>query len=402
MKSFLTLRRVLLGVAIVIAVAVGVDIVVPPAVQTVAASRVDLVQTVVATGRVRSLSRVQMGAAVTGTVAQVMAREGDRVEAGQVLIRLDDDEARAQLQQARASLARAQANRTAQDSLRAGVAAASARSAEVAFQTAEREFDRTRRLVEAGARAASDQDGAREAMEAARAQRDIARLQLTAAMANGADDRAAEAQLAEARGAVALAEARLDNTRVTASGPGRILTRDVEAGDVVQVGRVLLTLALDGNTQLVAVPDEKDVARLAVGQTAVASADAYPNRTFPAVVSYVAPSIDPGQGTVEVRLDVPQPPDYLRPDLTISIQIESARRAGALALPLAAVQDAGGAEPWVLALRDGRLERQVVGVGIRGEAWIEITSGLDEGAPVALPPWGGLSSGDRARSRPAQ
>jgi HlyD family secretion protein len=372
-----------------------------PAIATVVPERVELVQTVVATGRVRSLARAQLGAAVSGTVARVRAREGDRVVAGQVLVELDGGEARAQLLQARAALARAEANLAAQDSVRAGIASASARAADVAFQTAERDYDRTRRLVDAGARAVQDLDAVREALEAARAQRDIARLQLSAARADGADARAALAQRAEAQGAVALGQARLDNTRIVAPGPGRILTRSVEPGDVVQVGRVLLTLALDGPTQLVAVPDEKDVARLAVGQRALASADAYPGSTFPATVAFVAPAIDPNQGTVEIRLDVAEPPDYLRPDLTVSIQVETGRSAAALALPVAAVQDAAGTAPWVLVLRDGRLERRQVEVGLRGEQWIEVRTGVTEGQTVALPPWRGLEPGDRARSVPA-
>ena len=95
-----------------------------PAIATVVPERVELVQTVVATGRVRSLARAQLGAAVSGTVARVRAREGDRVVAGQVLVELDGGEARAQLLQARAALARAEANLAAQDSVRAGIASA--------------------------------------------------------------------------------------------------------------------------------------------------------------------------------------------------------------------------------------------------------------------------------------
>lgn len=372
---------------------------VPPTVDTVSASRTDLVQAVVATGRVRSLSRAQLGSMIPAVATRVLVREGDRVATGQLLIQLDDSEARAQLEQARGTLARAEATTVALRAVRAGAADAAARSAEAAYQTALREFDRAQRLYEAGAGAAQELDLARQGLEAARANRDIALLEFAAVTGDGAEVRAAMAQVEEARAAVALARARLEHTRITAPGPGRVLGRSVEPGDVVSVGRTLLTLALDGPTQLVALPDERDVARVTVGQPAMASADAYPDQTFPATVTFVAPVIDAAQGTVEVRLEVPDPPAFLRPDMTVSIRIEVARRSGVVALPSVAVQDASAGEPWVLALRHGRLQRQLVRLGLRGDEWVEIQTGVAEGERIAVPPWDGLKPGRRARAR---
>ncbi|MFN0178972.1 MAG: efflux RND transporter periplasmic adaptor subunit [Gemmatimonadales bacterium] len=358
-----------------------------------------LVQSIVATGRVRSLSRARLGPAVSGTVARVLVRDGERVSAGQLLVQLDPAEALAQLAQARAALGQAEAGMAGMVELRTSVAAATLRSAEVRFQRAQSEYQRTQRLVEAGATAADQLDLANQTLEAARAERDIAEVQLRAAQGGGADRRTAEAARAQASASVQAAQARLDNTRIVAPGPGRVLTRDVEPGDVVQTGRVLLTLALDGPTQISAVPDEKDVARLREGQPAVASADAYPGERFAAKVSYLASSIDPAQGTVEVRLDVDSAPEYLLPDMTVSVQIETGRRPTALLVPVTAVVGLLGTTPSVWAVRDGRSVLAPVTIGVRGEEYLEILEGLAEGDLVITVPPNGITSGQRVRAR---
>jgi HlyD family secretion protein len=358
-----------------------------------------LVQSIVATGRVRSLSRARLGPAVSGTVARVLVREGDRVTAGQLLVQFDAAETLAQVAEARAALGQADAGMAGMVELRASVAAATLRSAEVRFQRAQSDYQRTRRLVEAGATAADQLDLANQTLEAARTDRDIAEAQLRAAQGGGSDRRTAEAARAQAVAAVQAAQARLDQTRIVAPGPGRVLTRDVEPGDVVQTGRVLLTVALDGPTQISAVPDEKDVARLREGQPAVASADAYPGERFPARVSYLASSIDPAQGTVEVRLDVDSAPGYLLPDMTVSVQIETGRRPAALVVPLTAVVGPLGATPSVWAVRGGRALLQPVTIGVRGEQVLEILEGLAEGEMVITVPPNGMRPGQRVRAR---
>ena len=144
-------RRTLLGIGIVLLAGWGWTRVRPVAVATVLIARRDLIQSVVATGRVRSLSTARLGSAVSGTVLQVLVREGDRVRPGQVLLQLDDAETRAQLGQAEAAVRQAEAGLAGVDEVRAAVAAASLRSAEVAYRKAELDDQRTERLAAAGA-----------------------------------------------------------------------------------------------------------------------------------------------------------------------------------------------------------------------------------------------------------
>ncbi|HEX7558077.1 MAG TPA: efflux RND transporter periplasmic adaptor subunit, partial [Usitatibacter sp.] len=153
---------------------------------------------------------------------------------------------------------------------------------------------------------------------------------------------------------------------------------DVEQGNVVQPGKILMVLSPAGATQLVVQIDEKNLNLLQLGQKALASADAYAGRRFDARVAYINPSIDPLRGSVEVKLDVPDAPAYLLQDMTVSVDIEVARRSGVATLPSDAIHDG----EWVLVARGGRAVRQRVTLGARGEGRVEIMAGLREGELV--------------------
>jgi len=170
----------------------------------------------------------------------------------------------------------------------------------------------------------------------------------------------------------------------------------VEPGDVVSPGRVLMVLARSGETRLVFQPEEKNLGLLRVGQPALVSADAFPEQRFSAVITTIAPAVDAQRGTIEVKLRVPSPPAYLRPDMTVSVDVEVARRPGALALPAEAVRAGAEETPWVLALRGGRAERRPVRLGVRGVGYLEVASGLEAGEQVVLPV-AQLRAGEKAR-----
>jgi HlyD family secretion protein len=371
---------------------------VPPAVPTMAVTRGPLVQTVVATGRVRADARARLGAQLTGTVIRVLVREGDTVRAGQLLAELDPTEQVAAVSQARANLGQARANLQQIREVRRPVAAATLRQAEAGLEKAEADYRRLVALRDGGAASEDQLESARQTLTTARSQRDIARAQATAAEAEGADIRLAEASVAAAQAALDAAEARLAYTRIVSPGTGIVLIRAVEPGDAVQPGRVLMELALKAPVMLSVVPDEKNLARLAVGQAAVASADAFPQERFPATVSYVSPVVDPAQGTVEVRLTVDSVPEYLRPDMTISVNIEVARRGEALVVPLDAVHEALSGSPWVLVIRGREAARQAVRLGAQGTESAEVLDGLVEGDRVVPVSARGVAEGDRVRA----
>ncbi len=363
------------------------------------AERRRLVQRVVASGRVMAPARLALASLTLARVAAVLVDEGDDVKAGQVLVRLDDAEARAGLAQAEGRVAEAQARVEQVRSVGSKVSGEQLRQAELRVAQAARDLERARQLFDAGSSSQAQLDDARKALELARSQQEGAAAQAMSAAGGGADFRAAAAALRQAQGALALARTRLADSEIRAPAAGRVLSRTVEPGDVVAAGKTLLVVARAGDTRLTVQPDEKNLALLRVGQPAVAIADAFPDLPFPVAVSFVAPAVDAARGTVEVRLAVPEPPQFLRPDMTVSVNVDVGGRDDALVLPAEAVRDAGGT-PWVLAVAQGRAERREVKLGLRGGGMIEILEGLAPGARVVAPSAGLVEPGARVRVHP--
>ncbi|HYX66188.1 MAG TPA: efflux RND transporter periplasmic adaptor subunit [Burkholderiales bacterium] len=350
-----------------------------PSVEVFKVVRRDVVQTVVASGRVETPYRVDIGSQVVGTVAQVPVEKGDRVKAGQTLIVLEASEAQALVKQAELAVTQAEARLRQLRELQLPVANQSLRQAQANLENAQVTYERNKRLYESGFIGRSVLDESQRALDVAHTQVDTARKQVETARPAGSDTAMANAALAQAQASLQAARARLAYATITAPRDGTLIARDVERGDVVQPGKALMVLSPEGETQLVLQIDERNLGRLKVGQPALASADAYPNERFKAEVVYINPGVDAQRGTVEVKLRVPDPPAYLRQDMTVSVDIEVERHAGALALRTEGVRELGSASPWVLKVNGGFAHRQNVTLGLRGEGWTEIRAGLSEG-----------------------
>ncbi len=367
-----------------------------PVVATTLASRTAIEQHVVASGRVRAVTRIKVSAQVSGRVVSVGAVEGRRVKAGELLVQLDDSEARAAVSQARASLRQA-AGRVDLKQVGTVVTSEASRQAAANLARAESELVRAERLAAGGIASRVDLEDARRAVDVARAQTTAALAQQAAAAPAGADTNIARSAVVESQAVLASATARFELTRIRAERDGIILERLIEPGDTVQPGTPLLDIVADGETQLVIEPDERHLAWIRLGQKARASADAYPRDTFEAEVEFISPAVDPKRGSIEVRLRVSAPPDVLKPDMTVSVDLTVAAKAQALVVPTAAVRGAETTTPWVFVVQDGRIVRRDVTLGIRGDGSTEIATGLDAGAEVVLGSGVGLTPGQRVR-----
>ncbi|MBM4363757.1 MAG: efflux RND transporter periplasmic adaptor subunit, partial [Deltaproteobacteria bacterium] len=237
------------------------------------------------------------------------------------------------------------------------------------------------------------------ALDVADSQRAAAALQLEATGASGSAALVAAASLAVARAELASAESALDRTRIRSPIEGVVTSRMVDPGDSVQPGARLFVVSGVGRTRLVIEPDERNLALLAAGQVARASAEAFPKDRFSATVGYIAPAVDARRGTIEVRLDVDSPPAHLRPDMTVSVEVEVARKAAVLVLPIAAVHELSGERPWVLSLEGGRTSRRDVTLGLVGDGEVEVESGVAEGELVVASAATALAPGARARAK---
>ncbi|MEY4549257.1 MAG: family efflux transporter [Pseudomonadota bacterium] len=369
-----------------------------PKVRTALVRVRDIEQHIVASGRVWVPMRVQVSTQIAGLVVAVGAVEGQHVKAGDLLVQIDDGEARAALAQAKAAVG--QANARVQQLQRVGaiVASQSLRQAQANLEQAEKELVRTQKLAAAGAVAAAQLDEARRNVDVARAQQSAAEAQQISSAPLGADSRLALTALLQAQAQLTGASVRLAQTRITALQDGQVLTRSVEIGDVVQPAKPLLVMAVDADAQLVFHADERNLAFIALGQKAIASADAYPQQVFSAEVNYVAPSIDPQRGSVELRLRVPNPPSFLKPDMTVSVDLTVSTKQHALTLQSDTVRAASSLAPWVWVVENARVSRREVKLGIHGDGDVEIASGLTEGAEVVIVDGQPLSEGRRVRA----
>ncbi len=393
-------RRWLLGLALLLAGAAAVGWRQRPVeVDALRAQAQPLTRTLQFSARVQTPQRVDIGATVTGRVAAVPVKEGDDVAAAAVLVRLEDDEARAALAQAEAGLQQALARRDSQRAVQRPAADAALDQAEATFATAERDLARSKELVAQGFVSAARIDEAQRAVDIARAQRDSARAAAAAQRERGAEAVAAGAQLQAAQAAVQVARARLDQAVLRAPAAGRVLLRAVEPGQIVQPGRALLTLGVDGPVELVALVDERFLGQLQPGQKASVLADAFPGRPFEAVVQRLAPAVDAQRGAVDVRLRLPgAAPAFLREDMTLSVEVVTGQRDAARALPLRVLRGAAEGDRAEVGVADeGRVRVRPVKLGLRTLDRVEVLDGLGDADLVLADP--ALAEGTRVRAR---
>lgn len=344
---------IVLGVVAILALAAGAGWMAmrPPQVSALQVKAAPLVRTLQFSARVATLSRVDVGSTMTGRVARVLVRQGEAVRAGQPLIELETDELRAALAQAQATQVQADAT----------------------VRQARAELERAQALVAQGFVSASRIDEARRVFDVAAGQREAA---------------AAATQAAQAR---------LGQARIVAPTGARVLVRQVEPGQIVQAGRALLSLALDGPTQLVAQVDERFLEQLRVGQAAHGVADAFPGQRFAAKVISLAPAVDAQRGSIEVKFALEgAPPAFLREDMTLSVEVRTGQREQALVIPLAALR---GAQT-VLVAEGGRAHLRTLKLGMRTLDAVDVEEGLRPGELVLLGP--ALQDGQRVRPLAAQ
>ena len=362
------------------------------------AIRGDLVQTVVASGRIITPQRLSVGAVVTEHVARIPVKEGQKVRKGDVLIELDDKDERAALEQSKASVAQAEAKVRQLRELALPAAEQTLVQAQATAVQARAQFDRMKTLRDRGFVVQSQMDDAQRALDIAESQLRSARLQVETNKPTGSDFALAQTALDQARANLRVAQVKLEQTVIKAPVDGLLIARNVEVGDVVQPGKDLMVLAPGGETQVDVMIDERQLSRLALGQKALGSADAFPSQRFAAELVYINPAVDPLRGSVEVKLRVPEPPAYLVQDMTASVDIEVARRADTIYVPTETVRDANGTQPWVLAIRGFRAVRQPVKLGLRGDGRIEVLEGVEAGDELIPATNGVVKAGQRVRA----
>jgi HlyD family secretion protein len=337
----------------------------PTPLPTAKPERRDVVEVVVASGKLRAVRQGEIGAEAAGVVESVEVTEGDAVKAGQLLGRLRLGETDARLAGALASLRAAQTN---------------LRGEEDQLATEQRELRRVRELADRKLVPVADLD---EAEATARRQR--------------ANTDAARARLEEARAEVDKIRPEFGKREVRAPFDGVIVARQVEPGTAVSSSTAWFSLAEMSSTEIYVETDENNLGRLKVGQPAIAVAPAYADQPFTARLTQVGPNVDSDRGVVGLRLQANRLPEFILPNMTVDVNIEVARSANALAVPTSAVLLSGA--PSVLVIADGRVTPRPVTVLGRNPDWVAV-EGLDAEADV-LQVARGTRPGQRARAENA-
>ena len=360
--------------------------------------RTALQQTVVASGRVATPQRVSVASVLAGRVAAIPVLEGQTVQRGQLLIALDDQDLRAALAQAQAGSAQASAAARKQRELALPTAEQALASAQSQQNQASQQLKRIADLRKRSFVSQMQLDEAQRNFEVAQTQTRTALLSVLSNRELGSDSIAAQASLAQAQANVQQAMVKLAQHAILAPVSGTLISRKVEPGDTVVPGAELMQLAPLGAVEIVLLLDEKNLSKLAIGQKALASADAYPDQQFESRVSYINPGVDVARGAVAFKLSIPTAPAYLRQDMTVSVEIETAFRAQALVVPTAAIHDLSSKSPWVMVVRKKRAQHQSVTLGLRGDEQTEVLSGLTVGESVLPANLATIKVGQRVRS----
>ena len=245
------------------------------------------------TGTIEAI-QVDVSAKITGRIAERPVNEGDRVAAGQLLVRLDEAEQAAEVRRQEAAV------RTAQSTLNdllAGARREELEDARAALQSAsatrewtERDFRRAEGLFRQTLIAAQEVDRARQAYEVAVAQEKSARQKLLLLEAGSRPDQveAARGQLAQARNALDMAKTRLKEMTIFSPLEGVVLRKNLEVGELASPGVPILTLMKPSDIWVRAYVPEEEVGRIKVGSKALVAVDAYPARRFPGRITEIA------------------------------------------------------------------------------------------------------------------
>ena len=302
--------------------------------------RGDIARSVVATGKITPLAKVEVKSKASGLVKKIYVDYGDRVKRGQVLVELDKEQLEARTEEARANLLAAQAGaESAQATYERNVV--DAEGPDVPFLKATTERDR--KLAADGLIAASVLDDADKGYQVARNKQLSAKRNVSVSKADVAK---AKAQVAQAQAALASAEEDLRNSTIVSPMDGLVLSRDVELGDAVSSILVLgsqatlvMTLGDMSTVYVLGKVDQADIGKVYLGQPARIVVESFKDKKFEGKVTKISPlGVEKDNVTTfEVRVSIQNPSGELKANMSANAEIILEEKHGVLLIPEAAV-----------------------------------------------------------------
>ena len=340
---------------------------------------------VMASGKVRALNTIKVGSEVSGQITRVAVDFNSPVKAGQVLAVIDPTRLQARVQQARAQVA------TAEAALAQAQASATRSTTDIAIQ--QREYARRERLANSGYVSKSTLDVAEGTLATAQAGRRTSAAQIASA----------RAQISQARAELSSALLDLSRTTIIAPASGVIINKLVEPGTTVAASFQtpnLFEIAADlTRMQVEASVDESDIGQVKLGQAVSFTVDAYPDDRFKAVVRQIRQAAVEASNVVSylVILDVDNRGGKLLPGMTANVEIVTGQVDNAVRIPTVALrfQPKAADRPGGKAAKAGQVVfvpgqdpfkpvRRAVRIGLQGEDFVQVLSGLRAGERVLV------------------
>jgi len=350
----------------------------------------DLAKSVVATGKVTPITKVEVKSKASGIVKKLLVDYGDNVKKGQLLAQLDKDEIQAQVDQSRAALQAAEASLASSeaDYERAKV---DAEGPDVPLL--KRQYDRATEMAKDGVVSESALDDADRNYKMALNKQNVAKAQVTVLKAKIAQ---AQAEMARDKANLAQLEEQLSYTDIVSPIDGIVLSRDVEMGDAVSSILVLgssATLVMTlGDTSEVYVKgkvDESDIGKVYLGQPARIKVESFKDKTFNGKVTKISPmGVEKDNVTTfEVRVSINNPGGELKAEMTANAEIILEEHKNVLQIPEGAIiydkDKKASVEIPDPKEKEGK-KKLAVNIGISNGAKTEVLSGLKEGDQVVL------------------
>ena len=352
--------------------------------------RGDLAKSVVATGKVEPITKVEVKSKASGIIKKLLVEAGDRVRRGQVLCELDKDEISAQVNSSRAQLEASEANlhSTEADLERAKV---DAEGPDVPLL--KRAFERAKQMAKDGVVSQSALDDAQKNYELALNKQNVAKAQVIVLRAK---QKQAEAQVQQDKANLAQLTEQFSYTTITSPLDGVVLSRDVEMGDAVSSILVLgssATLVMTfGDTSQVYVKgkvDESDIGKVYLGQPARIKVESFKDKSFEGKVTRIAPmGVEKDNVTTfEVRVSINNPGGELKANMTSNAEIILEEHKNVLQIPEGALIYDKDKKAYVEipepSAKEGK-KKIAVNIGISNGAKTEVLAGLKEGDQVVL------------------
>lgn len=351
-------------------------------------ARQEIASVISTNGKIEPVNSFEAHAPAPAIVKSVRVAEGDRVKPGQLLVQLDDADARAQAARALAQLRSAEA---ALQAVKAGgtqeevlTTKADLSKAQAESQEAQRNLQAIQKLRQNGAASPAEVEAAQDRVKKADADVQLLQSKLTGRYSSP-EVAKVEAAAVEARASYAAAQDLLKHSNVAAPFAGTVYQLPVKPGAYVNGGELLVQIADLTKVRVRAFVDEPDIGRLSKGQEVEITWDALPGRTWEGSLTRVPTAVSMvGSRTVgEITSEIPNADRKLLPNVNVNVSIIIARHDNALTVAREAVHDAEG-KRYVYQIADDKLQAREVETGLSSLTRVEIVKGISDGTTVAL------------------